>query len=89
MLIHVTPFPYIFFCVVAPLKLYGEGAYAISDVKEVRATKAFLGLNDQTKRCQTKESIRDCSSRLHLSMIIEQCQCIPFNLLNNTTKVKV
>ena len=38
---------------------------------------------------QTKESIRDCSSRLHLSMIIEQCQCIPFNLLNNTTKVKV
>ena len=91
-LIHKTEF-YIylcntFVCLPAPLKLYGEGAYAISDVKEVRATKAFLGLNDQTKRCQTKESIEDCSSRLHLNMIRDQCHCVPFNLLNITTKVK-
>ena len=72
----------------APLELYGEGNYAISDVKEVKATEAFLELDVQTKRCQEKESIEACSSRLHLSMIRKQCQCIPLNLLN-TTNIEV
>ena len=78
----------LFLCPLAPLKLYGEGAYAISDVKEVKATKAFLGLDAQTKRCQTKESNEDCSSRIYIKMIKKQCQCIPFNLLNIATKVR-
>ena len=66
----------------APVKLYGEGSYAITDVKEVKATDAFLSLDVNTKHCQTKESLDECTSRIYLNKMKEQCQCVSFTLQN-------
>ena len=37
-----------------PLKLFGEGNYAITDIQEVKVTGEFLGLDDATRGCQEK-----------------------------------
>jgi hypothetical protein len=43
--------------------LEGEGNYALTSVKEIDGTEAFLALDDDIKLCQNKELLADCSSR--------------------------
>ena len=46
----------------APRRMYGEGNFALTAVKEMSVTEPFLGLKDEDKKCQNLESFEDNES---------------------------
>ena len=71
-----------------PLSLSGEGTYALSVVKEIDVTEAFLNLDEKTKMCQNEETVEDCWMKNHFKEGIKKCKCIPYGL-RNYSKVEV
>ena len=65
---------------IEPLTVHGDGNYPLSSVKEIKVTDTFLGLEQRFKKCQTKESLGECTSALLLNKSIEMCGCVPFGL---------
>ena len=70
------------------LSLSGEGNYAITDVKEIDVTEAFLGMDEETKLCQSEETPEDCWMKNHFKEGIVKCKCTPYGL-RNYSKVEV
>ena len=62
--------------------MYGGGNYKLSAVKEIKGTDLFLNMNDDKKGCQNKETLEECTSKLAINKIIDQCGCIPYKLAN-------
>ena len=60
--------------------LYGEGNYALSAVKEVDGTEAFLAMDDKTKQCQNEETLQVCLTNEFLRKGLEECKCTPYSL---------
>ena len=65
-----------------PLQLYGEGDFALTDVKELDGTEEFLDLDVKVRKCQNEETILDCRSRKYLDMGTKKCGCIPHHLMS-------
>ena len=65
---------------IEPLIVHGDGNYPLSSVKEIKVTDTFLGLEQRFRKCQTKESLGECTSALLLNKSIEMCGCVPFGL---------
>ena len=65
-----------------PLTLYGEGSYALSAVKEIDGTKAFLRLDEGVKNCQSRETFQDCQAREYVRKGLARCGCVPFQIRN-------
>ena len=55
-------------------------------VKEVRVTDSFLGLEKETRGCQTDESYENCTTNAFVEKSLELCGCLPFNI-RQTEKV--
>ena len=70
-----------------PVTLIGEGEYNLDDLKEIRVTESYLGLDQDKRECQNKESFYNCTSRLFKKTFIEKCGCLPINL--QTEKVQL
>ena len=70
-----------------PLRLYGAGDYAFTNVKEVEGTEDFLQLDEDVKKCQDKESVVDCLSREYLESGRKKCGCVPYELRNYSRTV--
>ena len=68
-----------------PLSLFGEGNYALSVVKEIDGTEAFLKLDEKTKLCQNIETFEDCQTQILLKNGLKKCKCTPFMLRNYST----
>ena len=64
-----------------PLQLYGEGDYALANVKQMNGTEGFLGLADEVKKCQNKESVLECKANAYLANGKERCKCVPHHLM--------
>ena len=73
---------YLDFIFSVPLRLSGEGSYALSAVKEISVTEDFLQLADETRKCQNRESFEQCSTKHHLVSIKKVCECIPYGMKN-------
>ena len=71
------------------MELYGEGNYAIGDVKEITITNDFENLDEQTTKCQTNNNIEDCVAEMVLEELKKKCECLPFNLQNFSRNDKV
>ena len=69
-----------------PLKLYGEGNYALTSVKEVVVTDSFLSMKAETRNCQVDELYEDCETEEFLKKTRKFCSCIPANLIDETNK---
>ena len=65
------------------MTLYGEGQYELTDIKQVVGTESFLGLSEETRQCQTRQSHSDCVSLLHRERLLSQCACSPAHLLTH------
>ena len=65
---------------VEPLTFAGEGEYNINAVKEIKVTDSFLELDKKTRKCQTKETYSDCSTRNFMNAVLDQCGCLPFTM---------
>ena len=72
-----------------PLKLYGEGNYALTSVKEVRVTDSFLSMSAERRNCQNEERYEDCATEDYLKRVKKICSCIPESLLEETDDKKV
>ena len=55
--------------------LAGAGSYGLTDVTQIYGTEAFLGLHTGIKRCQNKETFRECQARELLKQA--RCKCTP------------
>ena len=71
-----------------PLILYGEGSYALSSVKEIDGTEAYLKLAKKKGECQDKESLIECHEREFITNGIDQCKCVPYWLRHFSKEVK-
>ena len=71
-----------------PLSLFGEGNYALTDVKEIVGTEAFLSLDEGIKLCQDFETYQDCMTKEYIKNGVEKCSCTPYELRNFSKTVK-
>ena len=62
--------------------MYGGGNYKLTAVKEMKATKNFLNLDDGKKGCQNRETIEKCTSTNGLHDMIDKCGCIHYKMAN-------
>ena len=51
-------------------------------MKEIEATDDFLTLDKDVTKCQNKESLGDCQTRLYIDALEKQCGCLPFSVRN-------
>ena len=63
-----------------PLVLYGEGNYALTDIKEIKVTEEFLSLGRTITGCQSQQYRADCNTALYEEKIASTCSCAPLNL---------
>ena len=70
-----------------PLNLDGDGNYPLTSVKEVKTSDGFLGLDQKFTKCQTKESLEDCKTKIYLEKLREVCHCVPYELKNATDDI--
>ena len=62
--------------------LFGEGSYALTEVTEVEGTEAYLGLDEEIRHCQNRETFHECQAREYLRNGLAKCNCIPYELRN-------
>ena len=67
----------------SPFTAYGPGTYMMSSVKRMKATKEFLGMDEDVRYCK-EETYEECRTR----NLIENCQCVPWELHQQHIKVK-
>ena len=73
-------------CFIEPIALLGEGEYNINDLKEIKVTDSFLGLDKSIMACQTGESLHNCTTKHYQKTIFDQCGCMPLNMQNRHAK---
>ena len=64
-----------------PLKLFGEGNYAITDIQDVSVSEEFLGLDTATRGCHRNSELEDCETKTYLGKMKDKCGCITNNLM--------
>ena len=69
------------------MRLYGEGNYALANVKQMDGTEGFLSLDDKVKKCQSKESVLECEANAYLDSGRKKCGCVPYHLMSFSTTV--
>ena len=69
--------------------MYGEGTYAISEVKEMRVTDEYLGLDENIRKCQNMETFEDCTTRNYIDATVKNCKCVPYSLKGILTNMVV
>ena len=70
-----------------PLRVYGEGDYGLTVVKEMNGTDEFKYLDVETRDCGLKESFLDCQTKHYLLDGLVQCKCVPYALKNYSSLV--
>ena len=63
-----------------PLRLEVGNEFNLNNVKEIKVTKQFLGLNMDIIGCQNVNSLSDCKTEQYRSTLKEQCHCSPLSL---------
>ena len=63
-----------------PYRLYGEGNYALTSVKEIDGTEDFFVFAETNQLCQNKESYQDCLMTDYMRQGLELCNCTPEKL---------
>ena len=62
------------------LKLIGEGEYNLNDLKEIKVTDSYLGLDQEVRKCQNDEPLKNCTTRQYLDTLLRECGCLPITL---------
>ena len=61
----------------------------MSAVKEMRVTEHFLGLDEVIKKCQSKETFEECTTREYISAVQKKCDCVAYGLKSFTLQNQV
>ena len=73
--------------IIEPVTLIGEGEYNINALTEIKVTESYLGLDEDVRDCQSKETFYDCSNRKYVDTIFDQCGCLPLSMIMASNKV--
>ena len=63
-----------------PTKMTGEGEYNLNVLKEIMVTESYLGLDQNTRKCQKVQPLHNCTTRLYIDTTVQKCGCLPFNM---------
>ena len=63
-----------------PVVLYGEGNYALTDIKEIKVTEEFFRLGTATTGCERQKYRSECSTGRYQEEVAASCSCAPLNL---------
>ena len=63
-----------------PLTLTVGKEYNLNNVKQVKVTDDFLGLEKEVIQCQNHETYEDCRTKHYIDSLLENCQCLPFSV---------
>ena len=72
----------------APLRLYGPGSYALTDVKEISGTERYLKIAEKKGICQSDEVMEDCLARKYIEAGEKECNCTPYWLRDYSKNVR-
>ena len=67
--------------------MIGEGEYNINALTEIKVTESFMGLRKDVIECQNIESLYDCSNKKYVDPILENCGCLPLNMIMASNEV--
>ena len=70
-----------------PLIQFGEGNYAMTDIKEIDVTESFLNLGEDIIDCQNVETYQKCQAKDYIKMGLVKCNCTPYELRNYSMMV--
>ena len=73
--------------IIEPVILIGDGEYNINALTEIKVTESFLGLDKNVRDCQNEESLYDCSNRKYVDTMLDQCGCLPLNMIVASNEV--
>ena len=62
------------------VKLIGEGEYKLNDLKEIRVTDSYLGLDQDVRGCQDEEPLNNCTTKQYLNTLKGNCECLPITV---------
>ena len=65
---------------IEPIKLVGEGEYNINDIREIKATESYLGMDQDIRECQNIEPFYNCTTRHYMDDLLRECKCLPLNI---------
>ena len=65
---------------IEPLLLSLDKKYYLNVVKEISVTDSYLSMNKNERGCQ-KETFDECTTRKYKNTLINQCQCLPFQMI--------
>ena len=63
------------------VKLIGEGEYNLDALKEIKVTDSYLGLDENVRGCQNKESLDNCKTKHYIETLLQKCGCLPFSII--------
>ena len=64
-----------------PYEEEGGGELVMFDVKKIAFTEAFYEHSVKMKICQNKDGLPDCSLQKLMDKLLQECICIPFELI--------
>ena len=60
--------------------LIGDGEYNLDNLKEIKGTDSYLGLDLDTRDCQNDKPFYNCTTQHYMEGLLRQCGCLPLNL---------
>ena len=71
---------FLLLCCVESVKLIGEGKYNLNDVKEIKVTDSYLGMDMKYRGCQNEEPFEECTTRHYIDTTLLKCGCLALSL---------
>ena len=64
----------------APVIRYGGGNFGLKNLKEIKVTSSFLGLEEDIRKCGGEQTKVDCNTEYLMKEIVETCKCVPLHI---------
>ena len=67
--------------------MYGGGVFKMFAVQETKVTENFKKLRQDQRNCQFMETFEDCMNKHLIKNIMENCNCLPYELSDFSVKI--
>ena len=64
----------------APVTRYGGGNFALKNLKEMKVTSSFLGLEEDIRKCGGRQTKVECINDYLMKESVGTCNCFPLNI---------
>ena len=64
----------------ATVNRFGGGNFGLKNLKELKVTSSFLGLEEDIRKCGGEQSQVDCITDYLMKEIVGTCKCVPLHI---------